>query len=103
MLPIYRHVMLAGGFAHRHRILVLALWAQIPLVAASGFVTGQTMASVGIACLVLAALAVSAMLIPGRLLAASVVALGLAGWGWDASHHDHEEAHAEHAAVPAVQ
>lgn len=32
-----------------------------------------------------------------------VVALGLAGWGWDASHHDHEEAHAAPAAVPAIQ
>lgn len=71
--------MLAGGFAHRHRTLVLALWAQVPIVALLGFSTDQSMASVGIACLMLVALAVMAMLVPGRLLASSLVALGLAG------------------------
>ena len=32
-----------------------------------------------------------------------LVALGLAGWGWDATHHDHSEPHAAPASVPAVQ
>ncbi|HET9260519.1 MAG TPA: PAS domain S-box protein [Acidimicrobiia bacterium] len=76
-MEIYRLGM-AGGFAHRHRALVLALWAQVPIVAVVGLATDQTTASVGIACLVLVAFAVSAMLVPGRLLAASLVAFGLA-------------------------
>lgn len=91
MLCLYRHVMLAGGFAHRHRILVLALWAQVPLVALLGFVSNQPMAYVGIACLVLVAMAVASMLVPSRLQASSLVALGLAtaaslvvGYGGDA-------------------
>lgn len=68
---------MAGGFAHRHRVLVLWLWAQVPLVAVVGLANDHTMTSVGIVCVALVAMALAAMLVPGRLLAASLVALGL--------------------------
>jgi PAS domain S-box-containing protein len=75
-MQIYRHDM-AGGFAQRHRVLVLALWAQVPLVAVVGMANDQTVTGVGISCVLLVATALAAMLAPGRLLAASLATLGL--------------------------
>ena len=75
-MQLYRHDM-AGGFAQRHRVLVLALWAQVPLVAVVGMANDQTVTGVGISCVLLVATALAAMLAPGRLLAASLAALGL--------------------------
>jgi hypothetical protein len=39
----------------------------------------------------------------GAYVVLGVVALGLVGWAWDASHHDHEGAHGAVATVPEIQ
>lgn len=69
---------MAEGFAARHRLLLIASWAQVPLLAGVGLLIGEPVVLVGVACLLTIGLALAGMLIPRPMLAASTTSLALA-------------------------
>lgn len=69
--------MTEGHVASRHRLLLIVLWAQIPLLAGLGLATGESLATVVAVALILIVLATAGMLLPNPVTAASVTAIGL--------------------------
>lgn len=69
----------SGGFARRHRFLLLLLWVQIPALAAVGIVIGEPVDEIALTSLALVALALGGMALRGRHRAAITVSLGLLG------------------------
>lgn len=65
------------GFAIRHRLILLVLWIQVPVVAVLGLSAGLDGTVVGGVCLLVVALAVGGMLFSGSVLPATAVAIGL--------------------------
>jgi PAS domain S-box-containing protein len=69
---------MAEGLAARHRLLVVVLWVNVPVVALLGLVMGEPIAVVGATSLILTGFAVAAMLLPGPVPSAAANSAGLA-------------------------
>lgn len=64
-------------FADRHRVLLILLWAQVPLQAVVGLASGADVANVIVASLALFTVALCATVFRGQMVAATVVTVGL--------------------------
>jgi len=76
-----------GGFASRHRFLLVLLWIQVPTLAAVGLVLGEPVTAVALSAVVLVATAVSGMLLRSPSWAAIAVALGLVAASGIVAHY----------------
>lgn len=69
--------MMQGSLSGSHKLLLVLLWVQVPLLATLGLLAGESLFSVGIAALLLMVYAIAGMLISRPLGASIVVAVGL--------------------------
>lgn len=72
-----RQARVGGGFATRHRVLLVLLWAQIPVLAANALVRSEPTTEVALTSMTLMLVAVAGTVIRTPSLSASTVSLGL--------------------------
>lgn len=80
-----------GGFASRHRFLLVLLWIQIPILAAMGLALGESMTAVALSAVGLVILAVLGMSLRSPTRAAIAVALGLVAASGIFVHHSGDQ------------